>query len=195
VTADPADDRRVRGEGLIGRAAEKGLMMHHDMLDIYLNDHLAGATLGAGLARHVAHRHRRTVVSSRLEQIADEIGQDRQALLSIMDGLGMPARRYKVCAGWAAERVRRLKPNGVLRRSSGVDTVVELEALRLGVEGKSLLWLTLLAVAPRRTDLDGAQLKELLDRARNQIDALEELRRTAVAAVFSLQEVQTSDAR
>ncbi|MEV5084396.1 hypothetical protein AB0K74_38340 [Streptomyces sp. NPDC056159] len=170
-------------------------MMHHDTLGIYLNDHLAGATLGVGLARHVAHRHRRTVGRSRLEQIADEIGQDRQALLTIMDGLGVPARRYKVCAGWAAERVRRLKPNVALRRSSGLDTVVELETLRLGVEGKSLLWHTLLALAPQRTDLDESQLKDLLARARNQIDALEELRRMAAAAVFSLQDVQTSDAQ
>ncbi|MFD4610458.1 hypothetical protein ACFWOT_20710 [Streptomyces sp. NPDC058440] len=170
-------------------------MMHHDVLGIYLNDHLAGATLGAGLARHVARRHRRTVHGSRLEHIADEIAQDRRALLSIMDGLGVPARRYKVCAGWAAERLRRLKPNGVPHRSSGLDTVMELETLRLGVEGKCLLWLTLLALAPRRTGLDESQLRNLLDRARNQIEVVEELRRTAAAAVFPLRGVQTSGAQ
>ncbi|MFF3461995.1 hypothetical protein [Streptomyces sp. NPDC002619] len=168
------------------------MMMHHDMLGIYLNDHLAGATLGVGLARHVAYRHRRSVRGSSLEQIADEIAEDRQSLLRIMDKLGVPARRYKMCVGWAAERMRRLKPNGVTHRSSGLDTVMELETLRLGVEGKSLLWLTLLELAPGRTDLDESQLKDLLDRARNQLGALEELRRTAAATFFSLQDVQAS---
>ncbi|MGY9065165.1 hypothetical protein [Streptomyces sp. CAS3] len=158
--------------------------MQHDVLGIYLNDHLAGATLGAGLARHLAHRHRRGARASLLERMAEEIAQDRQTLLTIMDGLGVPAHRYKVIAGWAAERLRRLKPNGVLRRHSGLDTVMELETLRLGIEGKSLLWLTLLALAPKRTDLDGVQLQDLLDRARNQLDAVEDLRRTAAAAVF-----------
>ncbi|MFG3018856.1 hypothetical protein ACGFZQ_09950 [Streptomyces sp. NPDC048254] len=158
--------------------------MQHDVLGIYLNDHVAGATLGVGLARHVAHRHRRSVRGPLLARIADEITQDRQALFMIMDGLGVPAHRYKVCAGWAAERVRRLKPNGFLQRHSGLDTVMELETLRLGVEGKSLLWHTLLALAPKRTSLDTAQLNDLLNRARTQLDAVEDLRRTAAAAVL-----------
>ncbi|GED88640.1 hypothetical protein TNCT6_57250 [Streptomyces sp. 6-11-2] len=42
--------------------------------------------------------------------------------------------------------------------------------------------------------LDESQPRNLLDRARNQIDVVEELRRTAAAAVFSLRGVQTSDA-
>ncbi|MFF5565758.1 hypothetical protein ACFY7Z_08130 [Streptomyces sp. NPDC012623] len=169
--------------------------MHHDVLGIYLNDHLAGATLGAGLARHLAHRHRHTVHGPRLEDIADEISQDRQALLSIMEGLGVRPRRYKVCAGWAGERLRRLKPNGVLHPGSGLDTVVELETLRLGVEGKSLLWLTLLASAPGRAGPDRSHLRDLLDRARAQIDVLEELRRATAAAVFSPRDARTAAAR
>ncbi|WKE73511.1 hypothetical protein [Streptomyces sp. WP-1] len=158
--------------------------MQHDVLGIYLNDHLAGATVGADLARHLAHRHRHSARASLLERIADEIAQDRQSLLAIMDGLGVPAHRYKVVAGWAAERLRRLKPNGILQRHAGLDTVMELETLRLGVEGKSLLWLTLLAQAEKRTALDTAQLNRLLDRARTQLDTVEGLRRTAAAAVF-----------
>ncbi|MEU6093083.1 hypothetical protein ABZ865_41310 [Streptomyces sp. NPDC047085] len=168
--------------------------MHRETLGIYLNDHLAGATLGVGLARRVARRYRRSGRSADLEQIAEEIAQDRQALLSIMDDLGVTASRYKMCAGWAAERVRRLKPNAVLHRKSGLDTVMELETLRLGVEGKSLLWLMLLPLAPGRPDLDESQLKDLLDRAHRQIRALEELRRTAAAAVFSLQDARTTPA-
>lgn len=159
--------------------------MHRDDLGIYLNDHLAGATFGVGLAQRVAHQHRHSARTADLRRIADEIAQDRQSLLDVMDVLGAPARRYKVYGGWAGERLGRLKPNGVVFRRSGLSTLIELESLRLGVEGKSLIWRTLLVVAAGEPRLDASRLDLLLDRARDQIDTLETLRRTAAEAVFS----------
>jgi hypothetical protein len=159
--------------------------MHRDKLGIYLNDHLAGATFGIGLARRIAHQHRHSARSADLQRISEEIAQDRQTLLELMDALGVPALRYKVYGGWAAERLGRLKPNGVLYRRSGLSTFIELETLRLGVEGKTLIWRTLLVVAAGEPRLDESQLQDLLDRARGQIDTLEKLRLTAAAAIFS----------
>ncbi|MEU9484749.1 hypothetical protein AB0D83_13965 [Streptomyces decoyicus] len=121
--------------------------MNGDKLGIYLNDHLAGATFGIGLAQRIAHQHRHSARSADLQRICDEIAQDRQSLLDVMDAQDVPARRYKVSGGWVAERLGRLKPNGVLYRRSGLSTLIELEALRLGVEGKALIWRTLLVVA------------------------------------------------
>ncbi|MFI6085160.1 hypothetical protein ACIBBB_30040 [Streptomyces sp. NPDC051217] len=159
--------------------------MYSDKLGIYLNDHLAGATFGVGIARRIAHQHRHSVRGADLARIAEEIAQDRVTLLQIMDSLGVPARRYKIYGGWAAERLGRLKPNGVLYRRSGLSTFVELETLRLGVEGKTLIWRTLLVVASAAAQLDESQLRSLLDRAREQIDSLEAMRLTAAAAIFS----------
>ncbi|MGW2028310.1 hypothetical protein [Streptomyces decoyicus] len=159
--------------------------MLRDKLGIYLNDHLAGATFGVGLAQRIAHQHRHSARGTDLQRIADEIAQDRQTLLDIMDALGVPARRYKVYAGSTAERLGRLKPNGVLYRRSGLSTLIELETLRLGVEGKTLIWRTLLIVAAGEPRLEEAQLNHLLDRARGQSDTLETLRLTAAARVFS----------
>ncbi|KIF77874.1 hypothetical protein QR77_36700 [Streptomyces sp. 150FB] len=159
--------------------------MLSDKLGIYLNDHLAGSTFGIELARRIAHQHRHSVRGAELERIAEEIDQDRQSLLDIMEALGVPTRRYKIYGGWAAERLGRLKPNGVLYRRSGLSTVVELETLRLGVEGKTLIWRLLLVLAPGEAHLDEVQLRGLLSRARDQIDTLEELRLTAAATVFS----------
>ncbi|MDI5968783.1 hypothetical protein POF50_005390 [Streptomyces sp. SL13] len=159
--------------------------MRRDKLGIYLNDHLAGATAGGGLARRVADQHRRSARHGDLERVAEQIEQDRRALLDIMDALGVPVRRYKVCAGWAAERLGRFKPNGQVRRRSGLSSVVELEGLRLGVEGKVLLWRTLLAVAEHEERLSAAGLTDLLARARDQADLLETLRVNAAKAVFS----------
>ncbi|WP_329172882.1 hypothetical protein [Streptomyces sp. NBC_01477] len=159
--------------------------MRADKLGIYLNDHLAGATFGVGIALRMAHQHRRAARGAVLERIAREIAQDRQTLLDIMDSLGVPARRYKIAGGWVAERLGRLKPNGVLYRRSGLSTFIELETLRLGVEGKTLVWQTLLAVATGEGHLDESRLRSLLDRARNQKDELEELRLKAASVVFS----------
>jgi hypothetical protein len=153
--------------------------MHRDRLGIYLNDHLAGATFGIGLARRIAHQHRRSARGADLEHLAEEIAEDRQALLEFMEALGVPARRYKIYGGWAAERLSCLKPNGALYRRSGLSTFIDLETLRLGVEGKSLIWRTLLTVAPDEARLDASRLNGLLDRARRQIDTLEDLRITA----------------
>ncbi|MFH8368291.1 hypothetical protein [Streptomyces sp. NPDC018031] len=158
--------------------------MHRDKLAIYLNDHLAGATFGVGLARRIAHQHRHSTRGTDLKRISEEIAQDRQTLLAVMDALDAAPRRYKVYGGWAAERLGRLKPNGVLYRRSGLSTLVELETLRLGVEGKTLIWRTLLIVAEEEPRLDESRLRGLLERARGQIDTLEALRLAAAAAVL-----------
>ncbi|MET9533406.1 hypothetical protein ABZY02_23075 [Streptomyces sp. NPDC006649] len=159
--------------------------MHADKLGIYLNDHLMGATFGVGLARRIAGQNRHSVRGPDLWRIAEEIAQDREALLELMETLGVPARRYKIYGGWAAERMGRLKPNGALYRRSGLSTFIELETLRLGVEGKTLIWGTLLVVATRDGRLDESRLNGLLDRAQGQIDTLETMRRSAAGAIFT----------
>lgn len=157
--------------------------MRRDVLGIYLNDHLAGSTAGRNLARHLAEHHRSSPYGGELSRVADEITEDRQALLGLMDDLGVPAHRHKVYAGWAAEKGRLLKLNGRVTRRSGLSTVIELETLRLGIEGKTLLWRTLLSLTPHRA-LDEAQLKGLLERAREQADTVEVVRRHAAVAAF-----------
>lgn len=159
--------------------------MHTDTLAIYLNDHLAGATFGIGLARRIAHQHRGSAAHADLERLAAQIAEDRRTLVAIMNELGMPARRYKIWGGWAAERLGRLKPNGLLYRRSGLSTLVELEAMRLGVQGKALVWRTLLMVAQREGGVNEERIRALSDRALGQIETLEKWRLAAAAANFS----------
>jgi hypothetical protein len=148
----------------------------HDLLGIYLNDHLAGATGGLELARRMAGSRRGPAADSSLQRVADEIAQDRQALLDMMAALGIPVRAYKVYAAWIGEKAARLKLNGYLLARSPLSDLVELEMLRLGVEGKSAGWRTLRVLADRDHRLGAAQLDELISRARRQADLLEELR-------------------
>ncbi|MFF7969828.1 hypothetical protein [Streptomyces sp. NPDC007905] len=92
------------------------------LLGICLNDHLAGATAGTERARHLV----RSTHDAALGPVSAEIAQDRTALLGIMRKLGVPVRRYKVCAAWTAEKVARLKGNGRLVRRSPLSTVLDV---------------------------------------------------------------------
>jgi hypothetical protein len=155
------------------------------LLGIYLNDHLAGAVGGGGLAKRLADADATWVGGSVLTRIAAEIEEDRSALVSIMSVLGVPVRHYKTAAAWAAEKVARLKPNGRILTRSPLSRLIELEVLRLGVEGKAAAWRTLRVRADTDPRLDAAQLDELVDRARRQIEQLEQLRVRAASEAFA----------
>ena len=154
------------------------------LLGIYLNDHLAGATAGVELARRAAGACHGSATGDALETLAADIAADRAALLDIMGALGVPVRHYKVYAAWAGEKVGRLKLNGRLLGRSPLSTLVELEVLRLGVEGKGAGWRTLRSLADRNPGLDPQRLDELTDRARQQSAQLEDLRVRTAAEIF-----------
>jgi hypothetical protein len=147
-----------------------------ELIGIYLNDHLAGATVGTELAHRIARSHGEVADPATLQRLAGEINADRRALLEIMSRLGVPVRHYKTAAGWLGERAGRLKFNGRLRTRSPLSSLEELEMLRLGVEGKAAGWRTLRELAETEPRLDQAGLDELLTRARAQADQLEALR-------------------
>lgn len=156
-----------------------------DLLGIYLNDHLAGATGGTELARRIASSHRSTPAGTVLGQLARDIDQDRGALISIMKTLGVPVRRYKAGLGWVGEKIGRLKLNGHLSTRSPLSSLEELELMRLGAEGKAAGWRTLRALADSDHRVDAGQLDELLGRARSQVEILENLRVKVASEVIS----------
>jgi len=155
-----------------------------NLVGIYLNDHLAGATLGAQLARRLADSHPDWPSAADLTRIAAEVAEDRTALLEMMAALGVPVVRVKVYAGWAAERVGRLKLNGRLLNPSPLSGLVEVEAVELGVQGKAAGWRALRVVAEHDHRLDVTALDALLARARAQSDTLERIRARTVSELF-----------
>ena len=158
----------------------------HGLLGLYLNDHLAGATGGVGLARRMAAPADPGSESARfLSTVAAEITQDRLALITIMGDLGIPVRGYKVLAGWAGEKAGRVKLNGHLLTRSPLSALEETELLRLGVEGKAAGWRSLRVLAERDSRLDADRLDHLLDRAKRQADTLETLRVGVAKRVFT----------
>lgn len=158
--------------------------MDDRLLGIYLNDHLAGATAGLELARRVHGRNKDGKLGTELGRIADEIEEDRQSLVSIMQRLDVGTNVAKTSLAWMAERVGRLKLNGHLLSYSPLSRLEELEALRLGVEGKLCLWQSLKDARGSDPRLEGVDLDDLAGRARTQRDELEAMRVASARTAF-----------
>jgi hypothetical protein len=157
-----------------------------DLLAVYLNDHLAGATVGLELVRRMAASAEPGSESATVRaRLVREIAADRSTLIKIMTTLGIKIRGYKMFAAWAGEKAGRLKFNGHLLTRSPLSDLEETEMLRLGVEGKAAGWRTLRAVAELDSRLDSAQLDALLARAARQSDELESIRVRIAAAVLA----------
>jgi hypothetical protein len=155
------------------------------MLTIYLQDHLAGATAGASLARRLARNHRATSFERQTADLASQVEQDRSSLLEIMDALGVRPAKVKNLLVMLGERVSRLKLNGMFFRRSPLSSVIEFEGMRLGVEGKTDGWQALREIADAYPRLDAATLDRLLQRARDQSKMLQELRLSAAEQAFT----------
>lgn len=158
--------------------------MDDRLLGIYLNDHLAGATAGLELAKRCAGRNRGSEFGAKLEEIAREIEQDRASLRMAMKQFGVAENLAKASLAWITERAGRLKLNGHLLTYSPLSRVEELEALRLGVEGKLALWRTLKETRGADPRLEGLDLDELARRAERQTGELEAMRLKAARGAF-----------
>ena len=157
-----------------------------DLLAVYLNDHLAGATVGLELVRRMAaSAEPGSETATVVKPLVSEITADRSALVKMMAAVGVKIRGYKVLAAWAGEKAGRLKLNRHVLSRSPLSALEETEMLRLGVEGKAAGWRTLRAVAEHDSKLDTGQLDELLARAARQSDELESLRVRIAAQVLA----------
>jgi hypothetical protein len=161
------------------------LGLGENRLSIYLNDHLAGATVGVNLARRAAASNGETPFGAALEELAREIDEDRATLILVMERLSVGHDRAKLALAWGAERAGRLKLNGSLVGYSPLSRLEELEALLIGVTGKLALWETLRRTHSEDTRLTGVDLETLLERARSQRRRLQHQHENATAEAFA----------
>jgi hypothetical protein len=153
------------------------------LLAIYLNDHLAGATLGVRLVERCLKRNQGSELGRFLEHLQTEIEEDRRTLEDVMARLGVKKSSAKRGAAVVAERLGLLKLNGQLRGYSPLSRVLELEGLTIGIEGKASLWRNLRAIGLGER-LDGIDLDALVDRAERQRSAVESHRIEAAKRAF-----------
>jgi hypothetical protein len=147
-----------------------------ELLGIYLNDHLAGATGGVETARRARGSNQGTEFGEPLARLCAEIEADRDALEAVMKELEVGRSRIKPAIGWIGEKLGRLKPNGQLRGYSPLSRIVELELLLLGITGKSRLWILLEELVGERSDAD---FPALVARAKDQRARVEEMQTRA----------------
>jgi hypothetical protein len=147
-------------------------------LAIYLNDHLAGAAVGVGIASRVRKSNEEDPeLAQPMAGIHAEIEADRSTLEGLMESLGIRRGRVKPALASVAEKLGRLKPNGQLTGYSPLSRVIELELLLVGVNGKLQLWRALEHALG--TGLDGFDFGELAERAARQRGTLDDLHRIA----------------
>jgi len=145
-----------------------------ELLAIYLNDHLAGSTLGVELARRLRGSNEGDqVFGPVLTEVCAEIEADRETLKEVMDLLGVDQGKLKPLAALLGERLGRLKLNGRLWGYSPLSRLDELELLQVGVVGKRRLWRAL--EHSHAGDLPGFDLDALAERATGQLGRLEVL--------------------
>ncbi|MEU8794859.1 transaldolase [Streptomyces sp. NPDC048643] len=180
-----ADTDASPGNGDATAASSDG----SEFLAIYLNDHLTGATTGTELLGRAVRAQEGRDGGTALAELAQQVEQDREALIQIMADLNVSTDHAKVAIGWLAEKAGRLKLNGHLFSRSPLSDVLELEALLVGVEGKAACWRVLRVLAETDGRLHADRLDTLLERAEQQVSALEEMRLVAAAGTFGVQPV------
>lgn len=154
------------------------------LLAIYLNDHLAGSTVGVELCRRVRSRNREDPdLNEALGEICAEVEADRRTLEEVMEELGIGRDRVKPVLAWAAEKLGRLKLNGRLTGYSPLSRLVELEMLAIGIAGKVQLWEALRRT--RAESVRGVDFGALAARAERQRERVLELHSIAAARALA----------
>jgi hypothetical protein len=150
-------------------------------MDVYLNDHLAGATFGSDLAKQIQKRHSDTPLGDLMNSLAPEIEEDRQTLVRLMEQLDVSHNPLKKATGWLAEKATLVKFGGAVSGEPDHGAFMALETLTLGVEGKRSLWVALKQVQDQYPSLTATSFDELIARAEAQYASLER-ERLAVGA-------------
>ena len=152
----------------------------------YLNDHLAGETLGLELATRASSEHMGTPLGAFSLLLSWELEEDRESLVRLMAELGVRRKHVAVALAGIAEKLGRLR----LTRSSAASTLAELESLDLRINGKLDMWNALRSSVGDR--VDGIEFDELIHRTERQAEALERHRLSATALAVSSQDTRVS---
>jgi hypothetical protein len=160
-----------------------GSMSEPQPLEIYLNDHLAGATGACELARNAVDKYGSQ--HPFLGQFLGEVDEDRATLEEMLIAIGGTPSAIKQAGAWVMEKVSRLKLSPGAKGSEDMSALLTIETLCIGVEGKICLWVALQKIAGDIKELSAFDLDALLARAQQQRQGLEKERLTAAKAALA----------
>jgi len=168
----------------VSESSAAGAVRNVELLGIYCNDHLAAATGGIELVSRMLGRHRGGPREARLEELLEELREERGVLASSMAALGLPIRQYKQVASWIGEKLSRAKLNGYVLSRSPLSDLVEFEFIATAVLAKRAGFESLRALAEVDPRLDAEALERMVNQADKQHKWLADVRREVAGGVF-----------
>lgn len=162
------------------------------LVEIYLDDHWAGAAAGIAVARRLAANNSNTQWGARLSDLVDQIEEDDETLARIRSSLGVDGGKAKRVLALAGERLARLKLNGRLISYSPLSRLLECEGIEAGVSAKRRLWSALLVGMGDFPELSEYDFERLMQRADDQLDLLRQFHSHAASIVFGGAETQAT---
>jgi hypothetical protein len=148
-------------------------------LGTYLNNHLAGSVGALELLQQLKDEDAGTKDGAVLAALYAEISAERQALEDLMAQLGITTSATRQASAWLTEKLTEVKlrlddPDGqALRRFEA------LEALSLGITGKTALWNALAIASATAPELGRRDYARLIAQSERQFALVEGLRREA----------------
>ena len=147
----------------------------------HVHTHLAGSAAGIDLFGRSAAGLLDPDAATLVRDIQEELLDERRRLRRMADDLGVGEASLMTLAARAGERAARLKPNGSWTERTPLTDLVELEAMRVAVNGKRAGWQALLAVVDVHAALDREELEMLAVQAAEQDRRLAEAHHRAAA--------------
>jgi hypothetical protein len=156
-------------------------------IEIYLNDHLAGATGACEVTRNAVEKFATTSHRKFLAEFLPQVEEDKATLEEMIRTVGGTPNPMKQASAWIMEKVSRIKlsPGGL--GSEEMSALLTIETLCIGVEGKICLWTGLKAVAADIPELKTIDFDALLAQAQQQRQGLEKERLDAARAALPAQ--------
>jgi hypothetical protein len=145
--------------------------MAYEGLEVYLTDHLAGATAGVNLSQMAAEEHRADEHGAFFGEIASEIKADFETLERLVEELGVGKSATKTAAAEIGSKI--MAPKFVGGDDDELNAFITLETLSMGVEGKVCMWKALKTVEDAYPTLESYGLDELIARGQSQRERIE----------------------
>lgn len=149
------------------------------LLELYLNDHLAGATAGLARVSTMVEGYTDLPIHADLVRLAEELDEERARLQGLIQELGLTPSLLRQSIAKVGEQVGRLKLNGYLFSRSPMSPVLELELLSGAVEGKGGMWRVLTRIWELRGQ-DPAEWVALAEQADDQNTRIKAMHATLI---------------
>lgn len=154
-------------------------------LELYLHHHAAEVTRGVELARRLHDQDPSSSDQPILQQVAQDLEDDRQMLRTVLSALAFRQYAYiKETLSWVSARLDQLQVGATWLEEPSLRCLLDLEALRASVSAKVQLWSALRAIQKTEPGLRGFDFEEMLDRAVQQEHRVASLHELTVKECF-----------